>query len=151
MPYDANTLVGLTNEYRKSQGLPPVKYNDTLSKAAQSRALDMAKTGSFSHSVATTTPGMQNGWGFMKKAGYDYNYAGENLAVKFDNPKQIVDSWAKSPSHKANLVKKDYTDIGIAVVPGVYKGKKTYYVVQFFGSQKQPTVVQRSSIKPKLL
>lgn len=122
-------ILQLTNEYRAKQGLPPLKLNPQLMQAAQNRAQDMVTTGSFSHTVATTSPGVDN-WSFIKKSGYGYQAAGENLARNFDNANDTFQGWVNSPSHKANLVK-DYQDTGIGIA---YDKSNKPYVVQFFGT-----------------
>jgi hypothetical protein len=128
-------VINLTNQYRKSQGLPAVKMNKQLMAAATERAKDMAKTGAFSHTVATTSPNVT--WHtFIDKSGYPYQHAGENLATLFDDAPSMVTAWQNSPAHNKNLVRPDYTDIGIAVVPVNFQGKQTNFVVQFFGNQR---------------
>jgi len=149
MPYSADDIITHTNKYRIEQGLAPLKPNTELTNAALERAKDMAHTQNFSHSIATTTPGMTEGWGFIRKAGYPAAATlGENLAVEFNNASDVMSAWRNSPSHNANITNKKYSDIGIAVVPGTYRGKQTYYVVQFFGSPNTPPVA--TPIKPSI-
>lgn len=78
--------------------------------------------------MSGTTP-----WDFITGSGYQYEYAGENLAKNFMFSQGVVDAWMNSPSHKENLMRKDYTDVGFAVVNGVLNGEETTLVVQLFG------------------
>jgi hypothetical protein len=50
-----------------------------------------------------------------------------------------------SPAHRANIVKPQYTEIGIGVASGIYQGRPATFVVQFFGT---PAVAQASAGKP---
>lgn len=122
-------IISLTNKERKRQGLPPLNLDPSLSLAAKNRAADMVTTGAFSHTVATTTPGVNN-WSFIKNTGYRYRNAGENLAKGQRNAKSVVSQWMDSPTHKQNLMSPTYQDIGVAVMKGK-DGKR--YVVQYFG------------------
>ena len=38
-----------------------------------------------------------------------------------------------SPGHKANILNKQYTELGVSVKNGVYKGEETIIAVQIFG------------------
>jgi hypothetical protein len=49
----------------------------------------------------------------------------------------------ESPSHRANILKDNYQEIGIAVVEGEINGKETLLAVQFFGKP-----IQEAEVKP---
>lgn len=143
-------LVSLTNETREASDLNILTENSLLTQAAQLKANDMAEKGYFAH----TSPDGKEPWYWLKQAGYSYSYAGENLAVNFIDSSDVTDAWMKSPSHRANMINDHYTEIGIAVAKGVYKGKSTLFVVQFFGTPKtgvipQPTVPTQVVTVPK--
>lgn len=144
----AQDIINQTNQYRVEQGLPPLTLDPTLQKAAEARAKDMAVTGNFSHDVATTSPTMQNAWGFMQQAGYRYRKAGENLATLFDDATSTMTGWKNSPTHNQNLVNPAYTQIGVGVVPVTYKGQKTSFVIQFFGTPLDvPSAAPQTSVQ----
>lgn len=126
-------LVDLTNEDRKSSGLPQLKLNDKLVSAANLKAQDMSAKGYFSH----ISPEGKTPWHWIEAAGYNYLYAGENLAVNFSNSDDVQEAWMDSPTHKANILSKNFTEIGIATSNGKYKGDNTTFVVQMFGSPKK--------------
>ena len=146
-PINVQDIINQTNQYRVEQKLPPLQLNDKLTQAAQYRADDMAKTGSFSHNVATTTD-MKKHYNFIKSKGYNYKATGENLARDFNNATDVVNAWKASPTHNKNLLDKDFKDIGLAVVPGTYQGKPTYFVVQFFGSQNGQPIMKTVAQAP---
>ncbi len=125
-------IVNLTNNERSTLGLGDLNTNPLLTAAAQAKADDMAARGYFSHK----DPNGSEPWKWVIDAGYDYAYAGENLAVRFFDSADVVDAWMHSPSHRANVVKGVYKDIGIGVAEGTYEGQKTTFVVQFFGTSR---------------
>lgn len=142
-------LLQYTNSRRSDARVGSVSINETLSKAAHAKAQDM-----FAHNYwAHTSPQGKEPWDFITAAGYDYLYAGENLAVDFSDSKDVVDAWYESPSHKANLLSSHYTDIGFAVVNGELEGRKTTLIVQMFGyprgarlAQAPPAVAKKPEV-----
>ena len=129
---NAIRIIELTNQIRAQYGLPPVKENPVLDKAAQLKAYDMATNKYFAHFSPTGI----SPWYWFQQAGYKYHYAGENLAMNFIDSEEVVKAWFNSPSHRENLLNKNYTDIGIAILPGdpQINGLNKPIVVQLFGS-----------------
>ena len=125
----AINIITATNMQRAVNNLPPLVENSRLEVAANRKAVDMASKQVFDHYYGKTTP-----WEFIEGEHYCYKTAGENLAVLFTDPNKVVEAWMASPKHKDNLLG-DYQDIGISVVPGFYKGYKTFYIVQMFGKR----------------
>ncbi len=130
-------LLRYTNERRSKLGLKPLQLNHALSKAAERKAQDMYAYEYWAHvSPLGTKP-----WDFILSEGYDYTYAGENLAKNFYNSKEVVEAWYESPTHRENLLSANYDDIGFAIVNGVLEGYETTLVVQMFGRSRVPTQV----------
>lgn len=125
-------IVALTNEERAEASLGTLAENPLLVAAAQAKADDMAARGYFAH----VTPEGLAPWHWLDAAGYEYASAGENLAVNFADSEDVVDAWMDSPSHRANIEKARYTEIGVAMAKGPYKGRQAIFVVQFFGAPK---------------
>jgi len=115
-------LTNLTNKERQEYNLQTLTVSPLLDKAAQMKAIDMAKNGYFAH----TSPAGKTPWYWLEKVGYKYQYAGENLAINFSDSKDVTSAWMASPTHRANIEKRNYTEIGTGVAEGLYKGKKTY-------------------------
>ncbi len=128
----SDVLVSLTNETRIDLDLATLKTDPLLEIAAKLKAEDMASKGYFAH----TSPEGLNPWYWFQLVGYDYRYAGENLAVNFAESEDVHDAWLNSASHRANIVNGNYTDIGIATARGIYKGREAEFVVQLFGTRK---------------
>lgn len=132
---EVENLLRYTNERRARIGLKPLVMNQKLSAAAQNKAQDMFSVGYWAH----VSPKGTKPWDFIVNAGYEYVYAGENLAKNFQHSKDVVDAWYDSPSHRDNLLNPNYEEIGFAVVNGVLDGYETTLVVQMFGKSKQPS------------
>lgn len=126
-------LIDLANEDRKDAGVEELLINEKLTHAAQMKADDMAEKGYFAHvSPEGLTP-----WYWIGEAGYEYLYAGENLAVNFYDSEEVEDAWMNSPTHKANILSKNFKEIGIATAKGSYKGENSVFVVQMFGTPRK--------------
>jgi hypothetical protein len=67
-------------------------------------------------------------------------HAGENLAIHFTDSGDVVQAWMDSPTHRANIMNGNYTEIGVGTAEGTYEGFDTVYVVQLFGTPARPTV-----------
>jgi len=127
-------LLTETNHVRAEYGLPALKFNNTLSTAAKKKAEHMFKNNYWAH----VAPDGTEPWDFILGENYDYIYAGENLAKNFSTSADVVDAWYRSPSHKENLLNKNYTEMGFAIVNGELNGYETTLVVQMFGKPRVP-------------
>ena len=128
-------LYDYTNQRRVGEGLTELKLNETLSIAARKKAEDMFEKDYWAH----ISPDGVEPWSFILAQGYDYAYAGENLAKNFHYSREVVEAWYRSPSHKENLMGRQYDEVGYAVVDGVLDGYETTLVVQMFGKSRTPT------------
>ena len=124
-----SVLDDLTNQNRQVQNLPILSVSPVLNKVAELKANDMAQKGYFAH----TSPEGKAPWYWFDQAGYNYEYAGENLAVDFTDSVDVARAWMNSPKHKANILKNAYTEIGTAIATGTYQGHATVFVAQEFG------------------
>ncbi len=134
-------LLNDTNRIRQERGISNLKMNAQLSRAAEAKAQDMLEKDYWAH----TSPDGKEPWDFIISSGYDYLYAGENLAVDFNNSDSVVEAWYDSPSHRENLLNDKYTEIGFAVVNGELEGRETTLVVQMFGYPRSRAAVASSS------
>src|SRR3989338_3146739 len=123
-------VIDLTNKERVKAGLEVVKESVTLDKVAQAKAEDMFVKNYWAHA----SPEGVMPWFFFQKEEYHYLYAGENLARDFYTSGAVVAAWAASPSHRDNLLSKNYKEIGVAVVNGLLDNRETTLVVQVFGT-----------------
>ncbi len=124
-------IIAQTNAQRYDNGvLPPLAENVQLDAAAKAKAEDIFKNQYFEHvSPSGVDPGE-----LVKKYGYDYIVSGENLILgNFADEKEIVQDWMNSPGHRANILNNRFTDIGVAIIKGTYKGRTVWVGVQEFG------------------
>lgn len=123
-------LLDITNQKRQEAGLPLLSLRGELSQAAAGKASDMLTKDYWAHvSPEGVTP-----WVFIKSAGYNYVYAGENLARGFTTPSDVVNAWMASPTHRENMLSNKYNDVGFAIETGKLNGEDTVLVVEMFGS-----------------
>ncbi len=133
-----------SNRRRIENGLSPLNLNGELSAAAAQKAQDMFNQGYWAH----IGPNGATPWSFILKSGYDYVYAGENLAKDFQNSEDVVNAWYASPSHRDNLLSSHYQDMGVAIVNGVLSGFETTLVVQMFGSRTASPFLAQAKQEP---
>ncbi|MBI3366242.1 CAP domain-containing protein, partial [Candidatus Roizmanbacteria bacterium] len=140
-----NKLYQLTNQQREKNGLSDLSYNKKLSSAAQKKAQDMFNRNYWAHyGPDGVTP-----WDFILKSDYQYEFAGENLAKNFLFSQGVVDAWMNSVTHRENILRKDYSEIGFAVVNGVLNGEQTTLVVQMFGKPIGSSPLEKNSPPPE--
>jgi hypothetical protein len=125
-------LAQLTNERRAENSVRELKVNPLLEEAARLKAQDMIENQYFAH----VSPEGKQPWHWMNQAGYKYKHAGENLAIDFYDTQEVTEAWMNSPTHRRNILNNNYSEIGIAVDSGVYKGRRVAFVVQMFGSPR---------------
>lgn len=121
----------LTNKARKDNGaLPALSENFKLDQIAELRMKDMFAKQYFEH----TSPSGETAQKLTETVGYDYVIVGENIALgNFDGDQGLVTAWMNSPGHRANILNSRYTELGVAVGRGTYKGETTWIGVQIFG------------------
>ncbi len=138
-------VIVLTNTEREVNKVGDVTENTLLENAAQAKANDMALKGYFSH----TGPDGKTPWQWISESGYTYQYAGENLAVRFLDSSDVVNAWMQSPTHRENMVKPVYIHTGVGVAQGVFEGETATYVVQYFAAPiaaSSPTAVAAAPV-----
>jgi hypothetical protein len=116
---------------RQKDGMPPLVMNNQLTQAAQLKAKDMFAKDYWAHN----SPSGEMPWDFIKQAGYDYQYAGENLARGFTSAPDVVTAWMNSPEHRENMLSPNYHDVGFSLQEGSLTGESdTILIVEELGS-----------------
>mgnify|MGYP001267562225 CR=1 FL=1 len=118
----AQQVVTLVNQERAKAGLPALQSDPLLTKVALEKAKDMSINNYFSH----TSPTYGSPFDMMRSFGVKYSYAGENIASGQRSPQEVMDAWMNSSGHRANILSKNFTKIGVAY----YKGQ---WVQMFIG------------------
>jgi uncharacterized protein YkwD/stress response protein SCP2 len=122
----AGEVVALTNAERAADGLPPLAVDTLLTDAAQAHSDDMVARAFYSH----TSPDGRQPWDRAAAAGSERRTIGENIACGQRSPTEVVRGWMNSPGHRANILKPDFTHIGIGLAGG---GTAGTYWTQLFG------------------
>jgi uncharacterized protein YkwD len=115
------SIACLINEERAAYGLQPVQANGALRQAALTHSNEMVELGYFAH----TSPAGLTFVDRIVAAGYTRGArrwdVGENLVWgtgPLSTPRSLVTSWMNSPTHRANLLRARFREIGIAAVVG---------------------------------
>jgi len=107
----------LTNEARMARGLHALSWDGVAYAAARKHALDMLNRGYFDHVNPEGLGPVERMWA----EGVLEIMVGENLALyKGYSPEYaagvVVEDWLGSPRHRDNLLKPEFTHLGIALV-----------------------------------
>lgn len=92
----------------------PLAWSAKLNQAGEGHSLDMATLNYFSHVS-------QDGRTLVERVnatGYTWSTIGENIAVGYATVNSVMDGWTGSDGHCANLMNPNYTEVGLACVPG---------------------------------
>lgn len=103
-------IIVLTNLVRAKNGLPPVTRSAQLTLAAAAHAQNMALTNTMSHQLGASGPAQR-----LRAVGYNWSTYGENIAQRYPTAQAVVDAWLKSPGHRANILNRKVTEIGVGV------------------------------------
>lgn len=122
----ATQVFTLTNNERSSEGIAALTWNDQLAVAAAVHAKDMADRDYFSH----YSPEGEDVGDRATQAGYQWAWVGENIAKGQRTAAQVVQAWMDSPGHRENIVREEFTELGVAVWEDALG---TLYWVQAFG------------------
>lgn len=126
-------MIDLINRSRTEAGVSSLAVNSRLSSAAEAKAEDMFRFEYFDHtSPSGTTP-----WYWIKQAGYDYSYAGENLAIDFVTAEGAHKAFMGSPSHQKNILNPNYSEVGVAAKRDTFGETESIIIVEMFGSPRE--------------
>ena len=103
----ADAVVELVNAERAKVGLSPLSVHEGVAEAANKRAQEIK--GTFSH----TRPDGSNFSTVLTQAGISYRSVGENIAYGQNSPEAVMQSWMNSSGHRANILNRDFTSIGV--------------------------------------
>ncbi len=127
---NAENVIKYVNDARNEEGVPELVVSEKLTEVATAKVNDMVAHHYFAH----TSPAGLTPWHWFELKGYDYKYAGENLAINFVTAEAQQSAWMKSPTHRKNIVNPNYNEIGVAVAAGEVNGATGIIAVQEFGS-----------------
>ncbi len=117
-------VLRLVNEERAKVGAEPLTFSKDLAASAFVRATELPLK--FSH----TRPNGLKCFTSMAQRGH---ILGENLAGGHTSPKQVVQAWMDSKSHRDNILSKKFTEIGVVYYYQAKSKYKHYWVQHFRG------------------
>jgi len=115
-----------TNRHRETENLKDLALNKTLNSVAAANY--------FEH----VSPDGVGPGDLAREFEYDFIIVGENLAKgNFKTDKKLVQAWMDSPGHRENIMKPNFSEIGIAVGQATDNGREVWLAVQSFGTPKR--------------
>lgn len=123
----AQAVLKIVNDERAKQGLKALVLDKQLNNVAQLKAEDMKKNNYFDHN----SPTLGSPFDLMRSQGVSYRTAGENIAAGQQSAEAVMNSWMNSSGHRANILNKNYTKLGVGFCTGGRMG--TYWVQEFTG------------------
>jgi uncharacterized protein YkwD len=135
-------VIAAVNQFRASHSLARLGESKALDRAARRHSLEMGRLGYFSHDSADGMVFWQRIRHFYPARGYSYWTAGENLvwASPSLSAAAAMKLWIESPPHLANLLSRQWHQIGISAVsvpraPGVYGDTPVTIITADFGAR----------------
>lgn len=133
---DSQSLLQLHNLEREKHGLGKLSLNSSLNESARRKAKAMIAHNCWDHYC----PEGRSPWDFFKDAGYNYLYAGENLAEGFTDNHKVFTAWLNSLTHRENILRPEFDEIGIAIEYGNFQGvDNNAVIVVHFGKRSTYT------------
>jgi uncharacterized protein YkwD len=127
------TMVNAVNQQRRAAGLGTVASCGALNRNAQAYSEVLVGTGSISHTGpdGSTLPTRVAASGYV-----GWSNLGENLAAGQGTVDAVMGDWMNSPGHRENILKPEFTHIGLGRTKGIFQGSSTesWFWVQVFGS-----------------
>lgn len=133
-----NYLLDLINASRAEAGAGALSFDAELAQAAGDHSAWMLSTDTFSHTGEGGSSPAQR----VSDAGYDYRTTGENIGFIAGPAVGTLDAadvellhanLMDSPGHRANLLNPNYTEIGLGIEQGDYRGYPAVVVTENFG------------------
>ena len=126
-------MLAAINRLRDQAGLPALKTDERLARAALDFARYMAQTDHYGHQADGREPSQR-----VEAAGYDWCMVAENIGWQYHSrgfdtatlASRLVDGWEKSPPHRGNMLDKRPREVGIATAQSRRSGR--HYAVQLF-------------------
>lgn len=105
---DGPTAASMISGYRQNNGLSAVSVDPALMALAEAQAAAMARRDRLDHNLSGPLAGR------LKESGYRAVTAVENISAGYHTLAEAFSGWRDSPPHRANMLAKDATRIGIA-------------------------------------
>jgi uncharacterized protein YkwD len=134
-------VLALVNDFRAQpadcgeegqfQPAGPLSMDPILRCSARLQSLDMFERGFFDH----VNPDGVDPFQRMSDAGFSGSYLGENIAQGQPTPEDVMADWMESDGHCANIMRPEFTLIGIGFDAGAQvRGGRSNFWTQNFGA-----------------
>jgi uncharacterized protein YkwD len=105
---DGKVAASMISGYRKNNGLGAVALDPKLMKLAETHARNMAARNQLEHTVGGQFSDR------IRKSGFDAKVAVENIGAGYHTLAEAFSGWRDSPPHRANMLHRGVTKMGIA-------------------------------------
>jgi uncharacterized protein YkwD len=107
---DAAAAASMISGYRRNNGLSAVTVDPKLMRMAEEQARAMARRNKLDHNVLRSFTAR------VRRSGYDARVAVENIGAGYHTLAEAFSGWRDSPPHRANMLLRDASQMGIAAV-----------------------------------
>lgn len=107
---DPVAAASMISGYRRNNGLGAVELDPVLMRLAQEQARAMADKNKLDHNVGRDFKTR------MSTSGFDARMAVENVSAGYHTLAEAFSGWRDSPPHRANMLSKEATRMGIGAV-----------------------------------
>ncbi|KAA2212365.1 CAP domain-containing protein [Teichococcus oryzae] len=144
-------FLGLINDSRSKAGVKPLSFDGELLYSAGQHSDWMVAKDVFSHTGANGSSAGDR----MKAAGYGATAWGENIAyiggsraatLDESDVQQLHTNLMNSSGHRANLLNPNFTEVGIGLTQGDYKGRPAIFVTENFGRPNASEAAEPDSL-----
>lgn len=108
-----------------------LRWDCRLGQASYTHSNDMATNNFFSHTGSDGSSPFER----MRRAGYIYRTAGENIAAGQRTVDAVMSGWLSSPGHCSNIMNPNFQDMGAAKVESSSSTYRVYWTAGFGRSQ----------------
>jgi len=122
-------MLDLHKKTRAQRGLPRLCVHPDLQRAARAYSKEMIAKDRFAHGNVGER---------LRKVGYRWSTYGENILYdpgSRDSAESLFKLWMNSSGHRANILEKDFREIGIGASSGEYKGGRATMWTADFGDR----------------
>lgn len=124
---DANSLLYFHNKERAKYNLGPLTFHSKLLQSSKYKADVLLEHDCWDH-YCPIPPGVSP-WEAFVDAGYEYEAAGENLGQGFIDNATLLKAWMQSPTHRENILKDVFIDVGIGFAYGKFQNIRNNTIV----------------------
>ena len=120
---DRQAAADMISEFRRSNGLGPVRVDPDLNRMAEQQAQAMARADRLSHSVAGSLKER------IARSGYRNGGMVENIGAGHDTLADAFTGWRSSPPHMKNMLAPGMARMGIAAVRAPHSRYEVFWAL----------------------